>query len=74
MRCFFSGGGATSGVIDPVIRDEISSTLFAKTNGALLEWLNSPIVYCERGSLAADLRALSERALNEIFRAALSSS
>ena len=41
-------------------------TLFAKTNGALLEWLNSPIVYCERGSLAADLRALSERALNPL--------
>lgn len=27
--------------------------LFGRTNGALIEWLNSPICYVERGSFAA---------------------
>ncbi len=30
--------------------------LLRKSNGALLEWLNSPIVYMEEGSFAADAR------------------
>ena len=34
-------------------------TLFSRTNGALLEWLRSPIRYIEQGSLAADLRRLA---------------
>ena len=38
--------------------------LFTRTNGALLEWLHSPIVYLERGSLARELRRLAPRALN----------
>jgi predicted nucleotidyltransferase len=38
--------------------------LFTRTNGALLEWLHSPIRYIERGSLAADLRALAPRSVN----------
>lgn len=38
--------------------------LFTRTNGALLEWLHSPIVYLERGSLARELRRVAPRALN----------
>ncbi len=40
--------------------------LFSRTNGALLEWLNSPICYLERGSLASRLRELAPRAINKI--------
>ena len=32
--------------------------LFRKSNPPLLEWLQCPLVYCERGSLPAQLRAL----------------
>jgi predicted nucleotidyltransferase len=39
--------------------------LFTRTNGALLEWLNSPIKYIERGSLAGQLRMLAPQELNE---------
>src|SRR5215510_9193481 len=35
--------------------------LFTRTNGALLEWLHSPIIYLELGRLAADLRSLAPR-------------
>jgi uncharacterized protein len=38
--------------------------LFTRTNGALLEWLHSPIVYLERGSMANDLRRLAPRSFN----------
>jgi len=38
--------------------------LFSRTNGALLEWLHSPIKYLERGPLAQDLRDLAPRAVN----------
>lgn len=38
--------------------------LFTRTNGALLEWLHSPIKYLERSSLAQSLRDLAPRALN----------
>jgi hypothetical protein len=38
--------------------------LFGRTNGALLEWLHSPIRYLERGSLAQDLRDLAPGAFN----------
>ena len=33
--------------------------LFTRTNGALLEWLNSPVRYMERGTFAASLRQLA---------------
>lgn len=39
--------------------------LFTRTNGALLEWLNSPIRYVERGTLAERLRALAPGAIND---------
>lgn len=39
--------------------------LFTRTNGALLEWLNSPICYREYGQFATQLRALAEH-LNPI--------
>jgi predicted nucleotidyltransferase len=32
--------------------------LFTRTNGALLEWLHSPITYLQRGSMAATLKEL----------------
>lgn len=35
--------------------------LYARCNLALNEWLGSPIVYCERGEVAARLRSLMER-------------
>jgi predicted nucleotidyltransferase len=38
--------------------------LFTRTNGAFLEWLNSPIKYLERGSLAVSLRELAPRCVN----------
>ncbi len=38
--------------------------LFTRTNGALLEWLHSPIVYLEQGDFAASLRALAPTMLN----------
>ena len=40
--------------------------LFSRTNGALLEWLHSPIIYLERGHFAQDLRRLAPRAFNSI--------
>jgi predicted nucleotidyltransferase len=40
--------------------------LFTRTNGALLEWLHSPIVYIERGDLAQDLRALARQASDPV--------
>ena len=38
--------------------------LFSRTNGALLEWLKSPVRYIEAGPLAAGLRALEVKAVN----------
>ena len=38
--------------------------LFTRTNGALIEWLNSPIHYIERGDFAADLRRLAAISFN----------
>lgn len=38
--------------------------LFTRTNGALLEWLNSPIRYVEQGSFAASLRQLAAAHFN----------
>lgn len=38
--------------------------LFTRTNGALLEWLNSPIKYLERGQLANALRELAPNCVN----------
>lgn len=38
--------------------------LFSRTNGALLEWLKSPIRYIESGGLANGLRALEDKAFN----------
>ena len=40
--------------------------LFTRTNGALLEWLNSPIRYIEEGSLAQQLRELAPQAINSV--------
>lgn len=38
--------------------------LFTRTNGALLEWLNSPIKYIETGEFAQTMRQLTPRAIN----------
>ena len=38
--------------------------LFSRTNGALIEWLNSPIRYIERGNFAASLRQLAAMHFN----------
>ena len=38
--------------------------LFSRTNGALLEWLKSPIKYIETGKLAEGLHALEPKAVN----------
>ena len=38
--------------------------LFTRTNGALLEWLNSPIIYMECGSFAQELRRLAPGEVN----------
>jgi hypothetical protein len=55
-------------VIEYPIVDEIDCSgwdvrkalyLYTRTNGAFLEWLNSPIKYLERGSLATALRELA---------------
>lgn len=40
--------------------------LFTRSNGALLEWLNSPICYVDNGPFATTLRALAETAPNRI--------
>lgn len=40
--------------------------LFRKSNPALLEWLGSPIVYREQGSLAARLRELSSESISVV--------
>lgn len=40
--------------------------LFSRTNGALLEWLNSPIRYLETGPAAAALRRLAPSAANPL--------
>ncbi|MGD1931448.1 MAG: nucleotidyltransferase domain-containing protein [Leptolyngbyaceae cyanobacterium] len=40
--------------------------LFTRTNGALLEWLNSPIRYIEVGDCAEQLRALAEVTANSV--------
>lgn len=40
--------------------------LFTRTNGALLEWLSSPIVYGQLGSFASRLRELAPRHINYI--------
>ncbi|WP_339136003.1 MAG: nucleotidyltransferase domain-containing protein [Candidatus Electrothrix sp. GW3-4] len=62
-------------VIEYSIVDEIDCSgwdlrkalyLFTRTNGALLEWLNSPIHYIERGNFAAKLRDLAPRAINNV--------
>ena len=39
--------------------------LFTRTNGALLEWLNSPIKYIENGKFAESMRQMIPRALNK---------
>lgn len=39
--------------------------LFTRTNGALLEWLNSPIRYLECGQFAEHLRAIAPKAINK---------
>ncbi len=39
--------------------------LFTRTNGALLEWLSSPIKYIEKGSMAQNLRMLAPKAVNK---------
>ena len=38
--------------------------LFTRTNGALIDWLNSPIRYVERDRFAADLRRLASEHFN----------
>lgn len=38
--------------------------LFTRTNGALLEWLNSPIVYIQNGDFADRLRDLAPKYIN----------
>ncbi|WYD81122.1 MAG: nucleotidyltransferase domain-containing protein [Candidatus Electrothrix gigas] len=62
-------------VIEYPIVDEIDCSgwdlrkalyLFTRTNGALLEWLNSPVCYIERGNFAAKLRYLAPRAINKV--------
>lgn len=40
--------------------------LLTRTNGALLEWLNSPVRYIEAGSFAQSLRAIAPRVMNKI--------
>ena len=60
-------------VIECPIEDDIDCSgwdlrkalqLFARTNGALLEWLNSPIRYLERGDAAESLRQLAPQRFN----------
>lgn len=40
--------------------------LLTRTNGALTEWLNSPVRYIEAGSLAASLRVLAPQIMNPV--------
>lgn len=40
--------------------------LFTRTNGALFEWLNSPIKYIEVGPFAQHLRILAPHAVNKV--------
>ena len=40
--------------------------LFCRTNGALLEWLKSPIRYIEEGPFAQGMRVLEDRTVNRI--------
>jgi len=40
--------------------------LFTRTNGALLEWLKSPIQYIENGPLRKRLQALAPRAFSDV--------
>jgi uncharacterized protein len=40
--------------------------LFTRSNGALLEWLHSPIIYIERGTAAKSLRDLAPRSMNSV--------
>ena len=40
--------------------------LFTRTNGALLEWLNSPIVYRDQGHLSERLRKYAPTAHNDL--------
>lgn len=40
--------------------------LFTRTNGALFEWLNSPIVYIEKGTFARSLRELAPKKFNAL--------
>ena len=40
--------------------------LFTRTNGSLLEWLNSPVVYIQRGGFAEVLRELAPACVNTI--------
>jgi predicted nucleotidyltransferase len=40
--------------------------LFTRTNGALLEWLNSPIKYIETGTFAQNLRKFAPQSFNYI--------
>ena len=60
-------------VIECPIEDDIDCSgwdlrkalqLFTRTNGALLEWLNTPIRYLERGNAAESLRQLAPRRFN----------
>lgn len=62
-------------VIEYPIIDEIDCSgwdlrkalyLFTRTNGALLEWLNSPVRYIEQGNFATKLRDLAPRAINNL--------
>ena len=62
-------------VIEYPIVDEIDCSgwdfrkalyLFTRTNGALLEWLRSPILYIENGNFATELRELAPTMLNRI--------
>lgn len=62
-------------VIEYPIIDEIDCSgwdlrkalyLFTRTNGALLEWLNSPVRYIERGNFAKKLRDLAPRVINNM--------
>jgi len=39
--------------------------LFTRTNGALLEWLNSPITYIDIGGFAEQMRSIAPNALNK---------
>lgn len=60
-------------VVEYAIVDEIDCSgwdlrkalsLFMRSNGALLEWLNSPIVYIEQGDTAKRLRQLGRETAN----------